>query len=73
MVDLLNNDDIPEYLTEVRLILISKNCKTTAELENVKPIAMLSHVIKVLEKTIKNKLKSTKSQLLATGWYQKGF
>ena len=47
---MLNNDDIPEYLKEVRLILISKNCKTTAELDDVRPLAILSHVIKVLEK-----------------------
>jgi len=39
-----------------KLILIFKNGKTTTTLEDIRPIAILSQVIKVLEKAMKNKL-----------------
>lgn len=53
---MLNNDDIPDYLKIARLTLFSKNNKTKAALDDIRPIAVLSHIIKVLEKVIKNKL-----------------
>ena len=61
---MLNNDDIPAYLKVARLTLISKSGKTSADLDDVRPIAILSHIIKVLEKAIKNKLESSKSKLI---------
>jgi len=52
-----------------KLILISKNGKTTAALDDVRPIAVLSHILKFLEKAIKNNVETLESKLLATGSY----
>jgi hypothetical protein len=52
---MLNNDCIPGYLKHSMLIMLSKNGKTCAGLEDIRPIAVLSQLTKVLEKAIKNK------------------
>ena len=70
---MLNKDNIPDYLKEGRLVLLSKNRKTTASLDEIKPIAVLPQIMKVLEKAIKNKLEATGSKLLLVGSYQTGF
>ena len=70
---MLNKDNIPDYLKEGRLGLLSKNRKTTASLDEIKPIAVLPQIMKVLEKAIKNKLEATGSKLLSVGSYQTGF
>ena len=61
---MLNNDEIPGYLKVARLTLIYKRGKTSANLDDVRLIAILSHIIKVVEKVIKNKLESSKSKLI---------
>jgi hypothetical protein len=66
---MLKNDDIPDYLKVAKLMLISKNGKTTASLKDIRPIAILSHITKVLEKAMKNKLEATGSKLLHHGSY----
>ena len=66
---MINNDEIPDNLKVARLTLISKNGKTAAALDEIRPIAILSHIIKVLEKAIKNKLETSMSKLLAIGKY----
>ena len=53
---MLNGDSIPDYLKHSRLVLLSKNSKTTATLEDIRPIAVLTQLAKVLEKAIKNKI-----------------
>ena len=53
---MLNEDNIPNYLKSSRLILLSKSSKSSAELNDIRPIAVLSQIMKVLEKAIKNKL-----------------
>lgn len=53
---MLNNDEIPDYLKVAKLMLISKNGKTTTALEDIRPIAFLFHITKVLEKAMKNKI-----------------
>lgn len=71
--EMLNQDEIPDYLKIAKLVLISKTGKTSAKLDEIRPISVLSHVTKVLEKAIKAKLDSLKSNLLTTGGYQSGF
>lgn len=56
LVEMLNNDEIPDYLKVAKLMLISKNGKTTTVLEDIRPIAFLFHITKVLEKAMKNKI-----------------
>lgn len=66
---MLNEDSIPEYLKHSRLVLLSKNGKSTATMGDIRPIAVLQQLAKVLEKAIKNKMESVKSKLLTTGNY----
>ena len=53
--NMLNFCHIPEYLKISRLNLLSKTDKTQVGVDEVRPIAILSHVLKVIEKAIKNK------------------
>ena len=41
LIRMLNKDNIPDYLKEARLVLLSKNGKTTASLDDICPIAVL--------------------------------
>ena len=69
---MLNTKTVSDHLKVARLVLLSKNGKTTARLDDIRPIVILAQLVKVLEKTIKKKLESTKSELLQTGKYQTG-
>ncbi len=42
LVKMLNEDRIPSYLKTSRLILLSKNNKTSAKIKDTRPIAILS-------------------------------
>ena len=66
---MLNTDTIPDYLKKARLTLLSKNGKSTASLDDIRPIAVLPQIMKVLEKAIKNKLEALGSKLLSVGQY----
>ena len=46
---------------------------TTASIHNVRPIMIKSHIFKVIEKVILNKIKSQRSKILSSGNYQNGF
>lgn len=70
---MLNEDSIPDYLKHARLVLLSKNGKSCASLNDIRPIAVLSQLSKVLEKAIKNKLEERESGLFNSGNYQTGF
>jgi len=52
-----------------KLVLISKNGKTPALLDDIKPMAVLSVAIKVLEKAMKNKLKALRSNFFRIANY----
>lgn len=41
LVKILNNETISDYLRKSRLVLLSKNGKTTASLDDIRPIAVL--------------------------------
>ncbi len=53
---MLNEDNIPSYLKNSRLVLLSKTNKSSADLSDIRPIAVLSQLTKILEKAIKNKI-----------------
>jgi hypothetical protein len=53
--------DFPKYLSEGRLILLSKDNNEVAEVSNTRPIVVLSHIAKVIEKSLVGKLKQWES------------
>ena len=58
ILGLLNNPmSIPKYLYEGRLVPLSKNKgKDQAELKDIRPIVVRSHIAKILEKAIMAKV-----------------
>ena len=65
---------IPNYLYEGRLVHLSKNkVKDQAELKDIHPIVVRSHVAKILEKAIMAKVAVLAPHLLQTRIYQTGF
>ena len=65
---MLNDPDtIPNYLTEGRLIPLSKNKgKDMASLKDIRPIVVRSHLAKILEKATLAKIEQLAPHLLAT-------
>ena len=55
------------------MVLLSKINKSSAILHNIRPIAVLSLLTKILEKAIKNKIEESGIRLLESGEYQNGF
>ena len=69
-----NPKAIPRYLYEGRLEPLSKNKgKDQAELKDIRPIVVRSHVAKILEKAIMAKVAVLAPHLLQTRIYQTGF
>ena len=65
---------MPEYQREGRLIPLSKNKgKDEAQLKDIRPIIVRSHIAKVMEKAILAKAESMAPHILKTGLYQTGF
>jgi hypothetical protein len=75
ILGLLNNPmSIPKYLYEGRLVPLSKNKgKDQAELKDIRPIVVRSHIAKILEKAIMAKVAALAPHLLQTRIYQTGF
>lgn len=69
----LNLNWIPDYLKQAKLVMISKTSSSEAKIEDYRPIMVTSHLAKVLEKCIKNKITQLKSSMLQTGDYQSAF
>jgi hypothetical protein len=70
----LNKGEIPQHLKNSRLIPLSKRKSSSiASLQEVRTIAVSSHILKIFEQSILNKLQETQSQLLKTRNYQSGF
>ena len=69
-----NPQAIPKYLYEGRLVPLSKNKgKDQAELKDIRPIVVRSHIAKILEKAIMAKVAEVSPHLLQTKIYQTGF
>jgi len=75
ILGLLNKPmSIPKYLYEGRLVPLSKNKgKDQAELKDIRPIVVRSHLAKILEKAIMAKVAALAPHLLQTMIYQTGF
>ena len=69
----LNKLDIKPYLSNSKLLLLSKVESNEVALEDVRPIKILSHLTKIMEKAIKNKAVEIDSKMFETGNYQSGF
>jgi hypothetical protein len=52
---------------------MSKTGRQEAEITETRPIMILSHLTKIIEKVIKNKLEKIQSKFLITDDYQSGF
>ena len=55
------------------MIPFSKSGSPEAKVDQIRPIVVESHLTKIIEKAIKNKLEDNGSQILATEEYQSGF
>ena len=68
-----NPQKIPKYLYEGRLVPLSKNKgKDQAELKDIRPIVVRSHVAKIMEKAIMAKVAAEAPHLLQTRIYKTG-
>ena len=70
---MLNTNQIPNYIKQARISLTVKTGKTEATLDQLRPLVICSHLSKVLEKAIKNKISELESKLFETDKYQTGF
>lgn len=73
LVRCLNSNCLPAYLNQFRLSLLSKTKSPEVGLADTRPIAIGSHLLKVVEKAIKSKIESLNSKLLQVDSYQAGF
>ena len=60
---------IPSHLSKERLTTLSKSTKSVVELDNTRPIVVMSHITKILEKAVLAEIKATGSNLLNSGPY----
>jgi hypothetical protein len=73
IAQMLNEGKIPEYLKEGRMIPLSKKKgEDTVRLDEIRPIIVKSHITKIMEKAIEQKLEERK-HLVKSGRYQTGF
>ena len=70
ITDSLNNSDIPEYLRVGRLIPLQKTfTKGPCALDEIRPIVVRSHLSKIMEKAILERIKSQFPHLIASKVY----
>ena len=71
---MINCGQVPDHLKIARLVPLTKMKGTsTATIQDVRPIMIKSHIYKVMEKAILNRIKDERSRLLISGNYQNGF
>jgi hypothetical protein len=74
IADSLNRAQIPEYLRVGRLVPLQKTfTKGPCNLDEIRPIVVRSHLSKIMEKAIFEKIKSQCPYLIASKVYQTGF
>jgi hypothetical protein len=74
IVDALNTMRIPEYLRVGRLVPLQKtSSKGPVTLDDIRPIVVRSHVSKIMEKAILEKINLTCPHVIASKVYQTGF
>ena len=70
----LNNSQIPEYLRVGRLVPLQKTyTKGPSNLDDIRPIVVRSHLSKIMEKAILERIKSESPHLIQSQVYQTGF
>ena len=74
ILDSVNNAQIPEYLRVGRLVPLQKTfTKGPCNLDEIRPIVVRSHLSKIMEKAILERIKSQYPHLIASKVYQTGF
>ena len=74
ITDALNSMRIPEYLRVGRLVPLQKtSTKGPVGLDEIRPIVVRSHVSKIMEKAILEKINTTCPHVIASKVYQTGF
>ncbi len=74
IADALNSSRIPDYLRSGRLVPLQKTQgRGPVSLEDIRPIVVRSHISKVMEKAILQRIKDTAPHLVKTKMYQTGF
>lgn len=73
LLNVLKKCEIPDYMREARLILLSKTKSKEASLDDTRPVAVANNLAKIVEKAIKLKIESLKSNILTVDNYQSGF
>ena len=74
IADSLNNLNIPEYSRVGRLFPLQKTfTKGPCALDEIRPIVVRSHLSKIMEKAILERIKSQFPHLIASKVYQIGF
>ena len=66
----LNRNEIGQHLKTARLVPLSKNKGSDiARVNEIRPIAVKSHLFKIMERAVENKLKESGSRLLKCDGY----
>ena len=66
----LNNEAIPDFLKVGRLVALSKvKTKSAVTCDDVRPIVVKSHLVKIMEKAILARLQESHKHLTQTGLY----
>ena len=73
LVEAMNSNSLPAFLSQFGFNLFSKTKFPEAAIEDTRPVAIGSHLLKIAEKAIKMKLENMNSKLLQTDSYQAGF
>ena len=74
IAEALNNSRIPEYLKVGRLVPLQKTfTKGPCGLDEIRPILVRSHISKIMEKAILERIKTSYPHLIASKVYQTGF
>ena len=70
ITDALNTMNIPEYLRVGRLVPLQKTItKGPVALDDIRPIVVRSHISKIMEKAILEKIRTTCPHLIASKVY----
>jgi hypothetical protein len=74
ITDALNTANLPEYLKVGRLVPLQKTAtKGPVALDEIRPIVVRSHISKIMEKAILEKINATCPHVIASKTYQTGF
>ena len=68
--EIMNRGQVPKHLLKARLVPLSKvKGSSNAAIQDIRPIMIKSNIYKIMEKTILQKIKDSKSNLLKSKKY----